>query len=154
MTTPTQLIHGLSLRDVSLVLSPDYLDHPTARPMVRRELLAYDQDHEVYRCTPRGDDLVKEIRVSHGLHFVDGSGGGRWCLDGIELHCGNAIQVLLPDGIWLPVRFEIVHSDHVEARNGRLPRFYISTAGGPSLAARVDHEDWKRPIFRWPPKQS
>jgi hypothetical protein len=154
MTTTDETIEGLALRDVSLLFSPQYLEDSAARSLVRRELLVYDEDHEDYRRTTRGDDLVASIREAHGLTFVDDSGGGRWHLDGIELHCGTGIQMLLSDGTWLPVRFEVTFGDGSEACNGRLPRFYVSTAGGCALKGIVDQEQWKWPIFRWPPKRS
>lgn len=154
MTTTDETIEGVSLRDVSTLLYPTYVARSVARPLVQRELLAYDEDTEVHRRTSRAEDVLRSIRSTHGLHFVDDSGGGRWHLNGRGLHCGNALEILLDNGTWLPVRFEVTFGDGDQACNGRLPRFYVSTAGGSSLKASVDHEQWKAPIFRWPPKPS
>jgi hypothetical protein len=154
VTTTDETIEGVALRDVAILLYPTYVENSVARPLVRRELLAYDDDTEEHRRTPRGDQLLDAIRAGHGLNFVDDGGGGRWHLNGRGLHCGDALEILLVGGTWLPVRFEVTFGDGFKACNGRLPRFYVSTAGGSSLKASVDQEQWEAPIFRWPPTPS
>ena len=84
-------------------------------------------------------------------HLILGRSDGRQrhYLDGRPVHAGAALQLLLADGHWLPVRYEWSWDDTP-------PRAY-ATLGAPAEAARQDLHPLveftlpPRAILRWPP---
>ncbi len=154
---PPEQLAGVAvdLVDVSALLFPHYLRK--LDPVVRRlvGLIEHDDDREEFKHTAHGLDVVEEIRGLYGLEFIDDSGGGRWHVERSRarklddgLHAGDAVDVLLGDGRWQPARFEVIFRDHPQARNGRLPRFHIATAGGSSFACHGDGEEWSGLLVR------
>lgn len=155
--TPETII-GLELPDVVRLLDPCYRDRSQLRLLVRRELVSYDEDKECWHRTPGGDDLAAAIRTTHAMRFVQDPGGGRWHVpcrgsDRIrELHAGDGCEVLLGDGSWHPLRFEVVFREHENACNGRLPRFYLAVAGSSSAVVIPSGERWQDLLVRYIPR--
>ncbi len=59
--------------------------------------------------------------------------GGRDLINGIALHCGDRIKLLLPDGTWLSGSYEIQQGD--ANLQGRQPLFCFHGWGGPLCCA-------------------
>lgn len=55
------------------------------------------------------------------LRMGEDEGGPRMFLDGKPVHCGDGLELLLDDGVWLPGRYET---------SGGKPVFYIGLDGG------------------------
>lgn len=134
---------------IPLLLVPHYASRHDARELERAGLIQYDDQKEEYGHTDEGQAVAKNVREAYGMTW-DGqiSGGGRWVVAGRELHCGNALEIMLADGSWKSVRFEVEFSGKAKAQatNGRLPVLYIGLAGGGSLICHFDVDT----LFRWP----
>ncbi len=63
------------------------------------------------------------MRVSGHLELRDDAGGLRHFLDGKPVHAGDALDLLLPDGVWLPGRYEW------DFKSGSEPWFYFALGG-------------------------
>lgn len=135
---------------IPLLLNPYYASRHDARELERAGLIRYDEGKEEYRHTDEGEAVTENIRAEHRMTW-DGQlhGGGRWVVAGQELHCGHGLEVMLADGSWKSVRFEIEFSGtaHAQATNGRIPVLYIGVAGGGSL---ICHFESETTLFRWP----
>lgn len=145
-----ETISGVELRHVPLLLCPFYAHHGDARPLKNDGLLRFNDDHEEYEHTDDGEHVAREIRAAHGMTWdptIDG--GGRWVVQGHGLHCGDALEILLSNGTWLHVRFEVTHSHDPRAKNGRVPVFYMALAGGGAFVCKLS-VDTDRAVFRIP----
>lgn len=119
-------------------LFPDYASDREARPLISEGLVVLDPDCEEYRHTPEGARQHAILRNRHAMGWrSDIPGGGRWVVQGHQLHCGDPLEVLRPDGTWLPVRFEVEKCD---ANCGRKPVLFLSLGGGGALRCNFEIE--------------
>ncbi len=135
---------------VPLLLTPFYASRRDARELERTGLIRYDEDKEEYEHTSEGEAVVESLREKHRMTWEGGApGGGRWVVAGRQLHCGESLEIMLDDGRWRSVRFEVQYSGTAEAQTtgGRLPVICIGLAGGESLTCRFNA---KTTLFRLP----
>lgn len=131
------------------LLSPWYLTRREGETLAALGLIVFGQ--EAYIHTDKGTRLVEQLRAKYGMRWdATVPGGGRWVVDGHELHAGDALQIMTAEGNWLDVRFEVVFRPGAEAaqRGGRVPVFYFPVAGS-QLRCETD---WANAIFRCPPR--
>jgi hypothetical protein len=72
---------------------------------------------------------------------------GRWFLAGENVHCGDALEVLMEDDSWLPVRFELAWAKqhHTEKEEHRpVLHLAVKAQGSPFMVACEGMQ------FRWP----
>lgn len=142
---------------IPTLLDPFYAPRrdPKTKRLEQQALIAYDEHEEEYRRTSAGESLANNLLQAYQMTW-DGHapGGGRWCVQGRHLHCGDVIEVMLGDGTWQKVRFEVAFTSEANAQRtgGRLPKLYVAIAGGGSLVCDFELE---RTLFRWPqPKRN
>lgn len=128
-----QPICEIQSRDVAVLMWPSDYPRRAGKRLEEDGLIVWVSDHEEYERTKAGEVKVDEILTRHGMgrrHFADGT---RYFVEGTFLHCGDLLEILLRDGSWLQVRFEIAYTD-----GRRQPVFYLATASGPSLLCRFE----------------
>ncbi|KKL28601.1 hypothetical protein LCGC14_2373510 [marine sediment metagenome] len=141
----------MKTKDIPALLDPWYLQHSEARDLRDAGLLVYNEGQEQYEHTAEGAAMADNIRALHRMTW-DGTilGGGRWVVGTRELHCGDLLQVMLADGTWRYVRFEVEFSGDAaaQATGGRIPALHLAVAGTSSLVCRLPPD--QHPLFRWP----
>jgi hypothetical protein len=86
------------------------------------------------------------------LILANSAGGRRHFLDGQPVHAGDRLEVQLPDGSWLPVRYEWSW----DPKRPATAHFGLSV---PAQAREIEpgpvvsFEIPPRAILRWPPRQ-
>ncbi len=142
---------ALEQRDLATFLFPTYADDREARALVAKDLLVLDPRAEEYVYTAEGERQHAIFRMRHAMTWLGSlPGGGRWIVQGRELHCGDALEVVRDDGTWMRVRFEVKFGeDRSDGRGGRIPLLFISLGGGSSLRCEFEIESAS---FRLPPR--
>lgn len=145
---PTTGNYALREEDTPKLLFPYYLDRAAARPLERAGLLWWDAAQEYWQLTAAGERAAQRIRSEHAMTWdPEIPGGGRWVVEGRELHCGDLLEIMLADGTWRSVRFEVKWDGKPDVCGGRVPVLHIGLAGGSDLVCGFDVAHG---VFRWP----
>src|SRR5262245_5841417 len=80
-------------------------------------------------------------------------GGVRDFLDGLPIHCGTGLELLMEDGSWRPVRYEVEHRPRDDGRMEIVAQLYFTVPVGGRPTEKTDDGDWRyyNPVVHFTP---